>query len=167
MYHKSESVKKSAGILDMQDEDIDFIVGKLKEGAFSTDTNWRTFKSLVGMRKRRIGVAAAVTAILALSATAAVFTYRHISASSYGTETIYVRPSEEINSDCDSKLRVFEATGLSEVVQTIESEYRVKISDVPSNADEYVLTLRYEGTPEELIEAINEILGTNLTVEEI
>lgn len=151
----------------MHDKDIDFIVGKFKEGTFSTDSNWRRFKAMVGLRRRRIGVAAAVAAVIVVSATAAVFTYRYGSSPVIGEETTHLESIDEIPTYDEPKMMVFESSKLSEVIESIEKEYGVKIGNIPSNSDDYVLTLRYEGTPVELIEAINEILGTHLTVEEI
>lgn len=150
----------------MHDKEIDFVVSHFQEDALQPEANWRRFKAIVGLRRRRMGVAAAVAAIIVVSATAGIFTYKELSAPSDGTETRQEMAGEDILSADGPKLMVFEASGLSDVVETIETEYGVKIGNVPSNADEYVLTLRYEGTPEELIEAINDILGTQLTIEE-
>lgn len=150
----------------MQDKDIDFVVSHFREDALSPESNWRRFRAIVGLRRRRASVAAAVAAIIVVSATAAVFTYKELSAPPIGTETPHELFVDDVAPPDHTKLMVFEATGLSEVVVRIEEEYGVTIVNVPSNADDYVLTLRYEGTPEELIEAINEILGTHLRVEE-
>ncbi|MDE5870460.1 MAG: hypothetical protein K2H22_00725 [Muribaculaceae bacterium] len=151
----------------MQNKDIDFIVAHFREDALQPEQNWRRFKVIVGLRRRRIGVAAAIASIIVISATAAIFTYREYSAPYVGPEPAHEVTVHEIYPADVPKLMVFESTCLSEVVETVECEYGVKIGNVPYNADEYVLTLRYEGTPEELIEAINEILGTRLTVEKI
>lgn len=150
----------------MQDKEIDFVVSHFQEDALQPEANWHRFKAIVGLRRRRMGVAAAVAAIIVVSATAGIFTYKELSATSDGTETRQEMAGADFLSADGPKLMVFEASGLSDVVETIETEYGVKIGNVPSNADEYVLTLRYEGTPEELIEAINDILGTQLTIEE-
>lgn len=151
----------------MQDKDIHYIISKFREDAFSTDSNWRRFKVMVGLRRRRIGVAAAVAAVIVFSAVAAVFTYRYSSSPVIGEETTQVVSVDEIPANDESKMMVFESSKLTDVVCKIEEVYGVKIGNIPSNSDDYVLTLRYEGTPIELIEAINEILGTNLTMEEI
>lgn len=51
---------------------------------------------------------------------------------------------------------------LSKVVAEIEKTYNVKISNVPQQ--EYSLTLSYEGTAEDLVATINELLGTEMEV---
>lgn len=150
----------------MQDKDIDFVVSHFREDALCPESNWRRFRAIVGLRRRRASVAAAVVAIIVVSATAAIFTYKKLSAPHIGTETSYELAVEDVAPTDQPKLIVFEATGLSEVVARVETEYGVKIVNVPPNANDYVLTLRYEGTPEELIETINEILGTHLRVDE-
>lgn len=154
-------------ILDMQDKDIEFVVSHFRENTLQPESNWRTFKAMAGLRRRSWGVAAAVASIIVISATAGIFTYKELSTTSVGSEPVHEVTLPDVCPADGPKLMVFESTGLSEVVETVESEYGVKIGNVPLNADEYVLTLRYEGTPEELIEAINEILGTKLTVEKI
>ena len=151
----------------MRDKEIDFIVSHFREDAIRPEQNWHRFKVMAGLRRRRMGVVAVISSIIAISATAAIFIHKEHSAPSVVSETAHGVTVQDICSANEPKLMVFEATGLAEVVETVESEYGVKIGNVPLNADEYVLTLRYEGTPEELIEAINEILGTRLTVEKI
>lgn len=158
---------QSLRIIDMQDKEIEFVLSHFREDILLPEENWRRFKAIVGLRRRRMGVAAAVVSIIVISATAAIFTYKELSAPSVGSVPAHEVTVQDVCPEDGPKLMVFDSTGLSEVVETVESEYGVKIGNVPLNADEYVLTLRYEGTPEELIEAINEILGTRLTVEKI
>jgi hypothetical protein len=51
---------------------------------------------------------------------------------------------------------------LTDVVARIEAEYGVKVENV--SAETYKLTLRYEGNAADLIDTINELLNTNLTI---
>jgi hypothetical protein len=44
--------------------------------------------------------------------------------------------------------------------------YDVKITNVPENSDDIRLTLGYEGNAEDVVATINDLLGTNLAVEQ-
>lgn len=59
----------------------------------------------------------------------------------------------------------FDDMPLSMVVKEIEKAYNVKISGLPADSDIH-LTLSYEGNAYELIDTINQILDTNLKVEQ-
>ena len=148
----------------MDDKDIDFVARHYSDDACSIDSGWRKIKSTLGLRRRRYGIAAAVSAIIAVSATAAIICYEHARIESSATESVSVG-SGKIHAD-ETKVLAFDNTKLSEAVEIIESEYSVEIGNIPANADDYALTLRFEGTPTELIEAINEILGIKLTLTE-
>ena len=50
------------------------------------------------------------------------------------------------------------------VVEKINETYNVKVTGLPESPEEYRLSLHYEGTASDLVETINEILGTELTV---
>ena len=60
----------------------------------------------------------------------------------------------------------FENAPLPVVVERIREVYGVEVSGLPQDADDYVLSLHYEGTPVDLVDTINDILGTEMTVEE-
>ena len=54
---------------------------------------------------------------------------------------------------------------LADVVKEIERVYEVHVVNVPEMGD-YRLTLSYEGTAKDLVETINELLGTSLGIGE-
>lgn len=149
----------------MKDEDIDFIVEHFHDGVFSPVTGWRMLQPRLGIRRKRLGIAAAAAAVIALSASAAVFlhykAYRHDT-----LIELSMVDDKQMEGSLNSKTIVIENSSLTEVVETIESEFDVRIGNLPPNSEEYVLTLRFEGTIEELVSAINETLGTQLTIEE-
>ena len=148
----------------MDEKDIDFIARYYSDGVFSLDSGWRKIKSALGLSRKRYGIAAAVAAIMVVSATAAIIGYVHHRADSAAVESVSM---ESVSLPLDEvKVLAFDNTKLTDVVEIVESEYSVRIANIPENADDYVLTLRYEGTPSELIDAINEILGTQLTITE-
>ena len=146
----------------MNDKDIDFIARYYGDDVFSPDSGWRKIKSALGLRRKRYGIAAAVAAIIAMSATAAIIGYEHYRVAPAQEDSLTVSPSA--NGMEDTKILVFDNASLTEVVEIVEEEYSIVIDNIPDNSDDYVLTLRFEGTPSELIEAINKILGTQLTV---
>ncbi len=61
----------------------------------------------------------------------------------------------------------FENTPLPLVVAGIEEAYGVEVGNLPDNSDELRLSLHYEGHAVDLVETINSILGTQLTVEQL
>lgn len=148
----------------MDDKEIDFIASYYNDDLFSPDTGWRKIMYTLGLRRRRYGIAAAIAAVITVTATAAIISYEN-----QRNETAAIERVSEITvvTDGDEKrVLAFDHTKLTDVVEIVESEYSVEIGNIPANSDDYELTLRYEGTPSELIEAINEILGIQLTISE-
>ena len=146
----------------MEKKDIDFIAKRYHQGRFGADAGWRRLGVAPISRWKRYRVAAVVAATVVLSATAALI-YRE-----YGTadvphrivETTAVTPLLEV------KVIDFENASLAEVINKIEEVYNVRVENLPGEDEEYELSLHYEGTPTDLIDAINDILGTQMTVTE-
>lgn len=139
-----------------------FIVRHYRKGCFSVEKGWRRLGIGVTSKWWRLRVAAAVAATIVLSATAAVL-YRHY-ATLEPTETITV--TEEQTAEVPViKVIDFENTSLTEVVERIRETYGVEVTNVPENADSYRLSLHYEGTAEDLVDTINDILYTEMEVE--
>lgn len=78
------------------------------------------------------------------------------------TETT-VSPVEETPKIETVKEMRFEEASLPEVVKAIEDAYGVKVAGKTEGQPS--LTLSYKGTAEELVAAINDLLGTNLRIE--
>lgn len=57
----------------------------------------------------------------------------------------------------------FNDAPLSEVVDGVENAYGVTLTNVPE--DDLRLTLSYEGTAQDFIETVNELLGTEIRIE--
>lgn len=79
-----------------------------------------------------------------------------------GTKTEVVSPATH----GENIVRVidFENAPLPVVVDKISRTYDVEITGLPESPDDYKLSLHYEGTASDLVETINEILGTEMTV---
>lgn len=60
----------------------------------------------------------------------------------------------------------FENTPLPTVISEIREVYGVELTGIPDNAVDYRLSLHYEGSAEDLIATINEILDTKMAVKE-
>lgn len=148
--------------MEMEDRDIDFVAKHYRRGLFSARTAWRGLGIGPSAFWRRMRVAAAVAAVVAVSATAAII-YREYSAPEAVQQDVPAKvcsPLEEV------KAIDFENAPLAEVVDKIEAVYGVKVENLPSDADGYALSLHYVGSPVELVDVINDILGTRMTVSE-
>lgn len=106
-------------------------------------------------------MAAALAGVIALSAAAAIIyqQYNNVEPAKE-PETLVVSPMETV------RVVDFENAPLPVVVERIREVYGVEVEGLPENADDYVLSLRYEGTPVDLIDTINDILSTEMTVRE-
>ena len=146
----------------MEKNDIDFIARRYRKGRFGVEAGWRRLGVAHVSRWKRYKVAAAVAATVVLSATAAqIFhEFRVVDMQQHTVETPVVSPLAEV------KVIDFENASLAEVVKKIEEVYDVRVENLPAKGEEYELSLHYEGTPTELIGAINDILGTQMTVTE-
>lgn len=146
------------------DEEIRFVARHYRKGLFSPDEGWRRLGIVsTGHSLRRLRAAAAVAAIVILSATATVL-YR-----------LYDRPQApvEISTGMDNapvagevKVIDFENVPLPMVIDRICTVYGVEVMNVPADAEEYRLTLNYEGTAADLVMTINDILGTEMHIAE-
>ena len=116
----------------------------------------------MSVRMRRYRVAAAVSVVVVLSASAAII-YHEYRAGSVPEQAETV---QTVNPMAEVKVIDFEKAPLPEVIGQIETVYGVRVEGVPESPEHYELSLHYEGTPTDLISTINEILGTQMTVTE-
>lgn len=146
----------------MDNRNIDFIARHYRKGRFSTDAGWRRLGIAPPVRVIRFRVAAAVAAAVILSATAALV-YRGLD-TEHKPDTTTAEPA--ISPLTEVRGIDFENAPLTEVVAKIESVYGVRVTGIPDNTAGYTLSLHYEGNPADLIGLINDILGTQMSVEE-
>jgi hypothetical protein len=140
-----------------------FVAQHYKRGAFSEHDAWQRLNIAPVVRKwYRSRLVASVAVMAVLAASACIY---YVSRN-YTTNTTAPTTLNTPQSDTTSANRVvvieFNDAPLTEVVATIEKEYGVIIVNIP--AEDYKLTLRYEGTATDLINTINELLNTNLTI---
>ncbi len=145
----------------MQNKEIDFIARHYRKGRFDTAVAWSRL-GIGAARRRRLRIAAAIAGLVILSASAGLLIRE------YNTVTHPQQPQETHVESTMQTVRVidFDNAPLEKVIETIESVYGVRVIGVPDAAENYSLSLHYEGTPADLIAAINEILGTSMEVVE-
>ena len=112
--------------------------------------------------RSRIAAACAAAAIFTASAAIIVYHNNFTEAESPVTVTGQpARPAAEIVRVID-----FEQAPLTEVVAKIREVYGVEVTNLPADADQYELSLHYEGSALDLVETINDILDTDMKVSE-
>lgn len=146
----------------METKDFDFVARYYKKGSFNKDAAWARLGITTVSWWSRFRVVAAVAALLVVSASAALIyhQYQLNTAKNQAVESVDITPLTEV------KVIDFENASLNEIVREIESVYNVKVENLPDTTRDYNLSLHYEGTPIDLIESINDILGTQMTVVE-
>lgn len=148
----------------MSDEkEISFVAKHYRKGSFYVDKAWASLGILSPSKWRGLRVAAAIAVAVVLSATAAII-YNHYEPSAARSET--ENTVEALSPREVVRVIDFEEATLPVVVEKIREVYGVEIVNLPEKADEYRLSLRYEGTAEDLLTTINDLLGTELKIEE-
>ena len=145
------------------DKEIDFIARHYKPYLFNTKKTLIKIKPTI--RKiwswQRISVAACI--LVVLSATAALL----IRNAYYSEKSIEIENTQSpvMSLEATSKVIDFDDTPLPVVIDQINLVYDVEIGNIPANAEDYRLSLHYEGNVIDLVDSINEILGINLEIE--
>ncbi len=143
----------------MKEEDLSFVARHYRKGSFSTDTGWRRLGLINPFRWKRLRIAAAVAATIILSATATyIYNEYNIEPSSEPVQSVLTTP-ELIERTID-----FEDAPLTAVIAEIKKVYGIEVDNLPDDPDTYRLSLHYEGNLLELIDEINDILGTELKI---
>ena len=145
------------------DREIDFIARHYKARLFNTDRVLRKIKPTIRKVWSWQRIAAASCIIIVLGATAALL----IQNSYYSDQPIEIENTQSPVMPLDSISMVidFDDTPLPIVIDQINLVYGIEIGNIPVNAEDYRLSLHYEGNVIDLIDSINEILGINLEIE--
>lgn len=148
------------------EKEIHFVAGHYRRHAFVVSDGWRRL-GIAGRSWFNTRIAAAVAVGVVLTVSAGIYTWVNYIA--VEPQSGAVQPVVDSSpSDIETMPRVvrieFTDAPLCDVVSEIEEVYGVRIVNAPR--EEYRLTLSYEGTAEELVETINEILGTKLEIKE-
>lgn len=146
----------------MDNKDIDFVASRYREHRFSADAGWRRLGIASASPWKRFRAAAAVAGVIVLSATAALIYRQYDIDGSRQTEV----QAPAVGGLTVVKTIDFENAPLTQVVEKIEAVYDVKVENLPDKPDDYRLSLHYEGTATDLVDTVNDILGTDMTVVE-
>lgn len=147
--------------MEDKNKEIQYIARRYKPGRFSVNKGWKRLGIGPSYIWRRYRVAAAVAATIFLSATA-VLVYRQYDMSA-GPD-IPQQHEQTVAPVYVSKVIDFENTPLPTVLERIKEVYGVEVINVPEDAERYTLSLHYEGTALDLVETINDILGTQMAI---
>lgn len=145
-------------------KELKFIACHYRKGLFAVEPALRRIKGAKSVWWSRTRIAAACTVAAILTATAAVFVHNgYISrneSSSIEAEQTSVATAHTV------RVIDFEEAPLTHVVEKIREVYGVEVTGLPADPDQYTLSLHYEGTAIDLVETINDILDTEMTVTE-
>ena len=144
------------------DKDLRFIARHYRKGMFKVQPALRRIKGTKAVWWTRARIAAACTIAAILTATAAIFVHNGYFSSDHQT----IRDIEQPAVKATHVVRVidFEEAPLTDVVAKIREVYGVEVTGLPDNPDRYRLSLHYEGSALDLVETINDILDTDMTV---
>ena len=142
-------------------KDIKFIARHYKKGLFDVKPALKRIRPVPVRWWTRTRIAAACAAAVVMTATAALFVHN-----SYFSEPTE-QPMQSSPLPAAETVRIidFEDAPLPVVVKKIREVYGVKVRNIPENAEDYHLSLHYEGSAIDLVETINEILDTDMTIE--
>ena len=144
-------------------KEVEFIAGHYKEGLFAAEPALYRIK---GFKKRFLTVpkiAAISSFVIAIGAMAAILITKPYDHKETGTG---IPAIEKVSPVSVSRVIDFDDVPLTAVVEQIRLIYNVDVTDMPQDADELYVTIHYEGTVSDLIETLNEILGTNMRIKE-
>ncbi len=145
------------------DEEIDFIARHYRRGAFASRSALERIMPGRMSRLRTVRIAAAA-ALLIAAGTAAALLITHSSSTDRAAETV---PQDAPTAVADDiKVIDFESTPLTVVADKIREVYGVSVRNLPDDAGDITLSLHYEGSAADLVDTINEILSTQMTIEE-
>lgn len=143
-------------------KDIDYIAKHYQAGRFAVEPALRRIRPEALRRWTPMRIAAALAAAIVLSATAAVLVHNDFFIDS--TPAAVQEPAETVAAEAVVRVIDFEEAPLPVVVEKIKDVYGVEVTGLPENAEDYILSLHYEGSSTDLLETINDILETDMTV---
>lgn len=145
------------------EDEIHFVTSHYKEGRFNTSEALRQIRPTAVGWWAATRIAAAVAVLVVVSATAAIFVHENY----FAAEPQPVEQQQPMAVDLKAvKVIDFEDAPLPVVVEKVKEVYGVNVVNIPENAEDYKLSLHYEGNAADLIETINDILGTEMDIEQ-
>lgn len=145
-------------------KEIKYIAKYYQRGLFAVEPALRRIKGNKAIWWTRSRIAAACIGATILTASAAFFVHQNYFVSS-PTEIEQTAPSSIPAAEIVRAID-FEDAPLPVVVAKIKEVYGVDVVNLPADADDYSLSLHYEGSALDLIDTINDILDTEMTIQE-
>lgn len=142
--------------------DIQFIARHYRKGGFAVGAALRRMGLKQSSWWTPLRIAAASLIIAVSGATAGVLIHEGYFTGERKTTAVHV--DEQGDKSSVSRIIDFENTPLTVVIARIGEVYDVEVINMPDNPDSYILSLHYEGNAIDLVETINEILGTEMEV---
>lgn len=141
------------------EEEISSVARRYREDSFNLKEGWRRLGiARTGWRSfKKIAAAIAVSAVLC--ATAGIYVYHSANTVTETEPASPIQPPRYVVRTID-----FNDVPLGTVLEKIREIYDVELDNVPVNADDFRLTLRYEGNADDLIDTINDIFGTDIKI---
>lgn len=145
------------------EESIRFVTGHYVDDTLLPRQGWQQFRISHHISSFRHNVAAACIGVTVLAASASIYYFTAYDHNTPREETITL-PAKE--SAVAPEVRIerieYHDAPLKDVVAEIERVYGVTIGNVPDK--DMRLTISYEGTAQDVVETINDLLNLNLTV---
>lgn len=147
----------------INENDIKFVASRYRKGRFAVNKAWERLGIVHTSFWSRARIAAAVAGFVIISATAAIVYHQYTTSEAVRVENSAIQPTSPAYV---VKVIDFENSPLPQVIERIREVYGVDVENLPENAAEYNLSLHYEGNAVDLVNTINEILDTEMTVKE-
>lgn len=139
-------------------KEIEFIARHYREGIFNTET------VLKKIRRKKIWtfsrIAAASILLAVFGATAAIIINSNNTENTENNVTVF--PPEQ--PEFVVRAIDFDDTPLPVVIDKINEVYNIEVENLPRKPEKYRLSLHYEGNASDLIDTINDILGTEMKI---
>lgn len=144
----------------MENKELNFIARHYKKGLFAVEPALRRIRPAASWWTHSRIAAACVGAVI-LTASATLFVHHKY----------FVSPPVEMQQPSLPAAHIvraidFEDAPLPVVVAKIKEVYGVDVVNLPDNAEEYSLSLHYEGSASDLLNTINDILDTEMFIME-
>ncbi len=145
-----------------ENNEIRYIAKHYRKGLFSVEPALRRIKPAASRWWTQSRIAAACIAAVVLTATATVL----IKQNYFIAPTTEMEQAQPTSLPASEIIRVidFEEASLPTIVAKIKEVYGVEVINLPANAEEYTLSLHYEGSASDLVDTINDILDIDLII---
>lgn len=145
------------------DQKFEFVISHFKDGTLLPNEGWSRFKLTHRISSLKHYVAAASVVAIVLAASASLYYFYRPNTDSE-SEKIQLVTTEETKTTAKNKIEKieFHDASLKEVIAEIERVYNVKITNIPE--EDIRVTISYEGTAQDVVETLNELLNTNLVI---